>query len=153
MGTTKSKCITENKTKVPRFIFAFFSIFSFFSLSLQGNKNGNFLSKISQELLDLGFWNLVQTSGMTGCTVYKRISHIWLTSPFICPFFFLFSFSFSPNKFPLKVLQPLMAYCRGYVSFAHSLLYLITVCKNKNIVNSPQSTQPCDLWCFIQSEL
>ena len=35
---------------------------------------------------------------MTGCTVYKRISHIWLISPFICPFFFLFSFSFSPNK-------------------------------------------------------
>ena len=48
-----------------------------------------FPSQISQELLDLGFWNLVQTSGMTGYTVYKRISHIWLISPFIGPFFFL----------------------------------------------------------------
>ena len=48
-----------------------------------------FPSNISQKLLDLGFWNLVQTSGMTSCTVYQSISHIWLISPFICPFFFL----------------------------------------------------------------
>ena len=66
-----------------------FSIFSFFNLSLPGNKYGNFRQRFLRNLLDLGFWNLVQTSGMTGCTVYRRISHIWLISPFICPFFFI----------------------------------------------------------------
>ena len=40
MRTTK--CITENKTKVLRFILPSFSIFSFFNLSLQGNAYGNF---------------------------------------------------------------------------------------------------------------
>ena len=52
-----AKCITVNKTKVLRFIFAFFFNFSFF-LSLTPEKNMENMeisSKISQELLDLEF--------------------------------------------------------------------------------------------------
>ena len=48
MRTTK--CITVNKTKVQRFIFAFF--FYFFYLSILCNEYGNF-RQISQELLYL----------------------------------------------------------------------------------------------------
>ena len=44
--------------------FCLFFYFPFFYLSLQC-----FLSKISQELLDLEFLNLVQTLDMTSCTV------------------------------------------------------------------------------------
>ena len=53
MKTTK--CITENKTKMLRFIFAFFFYFPFFYLSLLCDEYGNFLSNISQDLLDLEF--------------------------------------------------------------------------------------------------
>ena len=49
---------------------------------------------------------------MTSCIVYKKISHILLTSPVICPFFF----------FPIECVAS-DGYPRGYVSFAHFLLY------------------------------
>ena len=52
----KTKCITVNKIKVLRFTFFFF--FSSFPFSTSHSKVMNickFLSKISQELLDLGF--------------------------------------------------------------------------------------------------
>ena len=48
-----------------------------------------FVVKGFSQPLDLGFLNLVQTPGMISCIVYKRISHILLINPFICPFFFL----------------------------------------------------------------
>ena len=51
--------------------FAFFFNFSFFyHLSFLCNAYGHFPSKISQELLDLGFWNFVHSFDMTSCTVY-----------------------------------------------------------------------------------
>ena len=51
---TISKCITENKTKVLRFIFAFFFIFSS-SISHSNVMNMAIFVKKFQELLDLGF--------------------------------------------------------------------------------------------------
>ena len=71
------------------FIFPSFSNFLFFHLSLLCNVYGDLPSKISQQLLDLGLLNLVQRLDMTSCAVLQRTSHILLTSPFICPFFFL----------------------------------------------------------------
>ena len=47
------------------------------------------MSKISQELLRLGFWNLVQMLGMTCCIMKKRISLLGTYHCLICPFFFL----------------------------------------------------------------
>ena len=47
------------------------------------------VNEISQELLRLGFWNLVQMLGMTCCIVEKRISMLLLIIPLICPFLFL----------------------------------------------------------------
>ena len=66
--TRMTKCITENKTKVPRFILPTFSIFSF-SISHSNKWIWKFSSKFSQELQSLGFWNLKQTLGMTSCIV------------------------------------------------------------------------------------
>ena len=51
---------------------------------------------------------------MTSCTVYRKFSHILLMSPFICPFFSLSNSSGITSD----------GYRRGYVSFAHFLLYL-----------------------------
>ena len=48
-----------------------------------------FSSKISQELLNLGFLNLVQMLGITSCIVQERISLLLLIIPFVCQFFFL----------------------------------------------------------------
>ena len=48
-----------------------------------------FSSKFSQELLNLGFLNLVQMMEMTCCIVWVRISLLMLIIPIICPFFFL----------------------------------------------------------------
>ena len=112
MRTTK--CVTDYKRKVLRFIFAFFSIFPFFlSLTLI------LLSKISQELLDLGFLKFVHTSDMTGCTVYKRIRHILL----IIPFTIFVHFSFFPINTTVMASD---GYHRGYVNFAHCFLYSTT---------------------------
>ena len=49
---------------------------------------------------------------MTSCTVYSRISHIWLISPFICPFFFLYEVY------------------RGYIVFAFSVRMFVCVSVN-----------------------
>ena len=46
-----------------------FQLFFFYHLSFLCNAYGHFPSKISQELLDLGFWNFVQSFDMTSCTV------------------------------------------------------------------------------------
>ena len=68
------------------------------------------MSKISQELVDLGFFSkFEQTSDMTSCNVYKRISHILLISSLICPFFFPIN----------KTVIASEGYRRGYVSFDH----------------------------------
>ena len=48
-------CITENKTKVLRLTFAFFFYFSLFLSITPKVMNMEISSKISQELLDLGF--------------------------------------------------------------------------------------------------
>ena len=48
-----------------------------------------FVSKISQELLNLEFQNLVQSLGMSSCIVYFRINNLWLINVFIYPFFSL----------------------------------------------------------------
>ena len=113
-----TKCITVNKTKMLRFIFAFFFYFPFFYHSLQC-----FSSKISRELLDLEFLNLVQTLDMTSCTVYKKIQpHIAYQS------FYFVHFSF----FPINVVWPLDGYHRGYVSFAHFLLYFSKYSSSSN---------------------
>ena len=61
-------CVKENNG-VYIYCFLLFPFFYFFHLSLQCNAYENFPSKISQELLDLGFLNLVQGFGMTSCTV------------------------------------------------------------------------------------
>ena len=65
--------------------------------------------KISQNLLDLGFWNLVQISGMTSCTVYKRISHILLISLSIFSFsIFLSHSNVTHMEFSSKISQELL---------------------------------------------
>ena len=67
-----------------------FCLFFHFSISLSNVIHiGKFVSKISQKLLRLGFWNLVQMLGMTCCIVWKRISILLLIVPIICSFFFL----------------------------------------------------------------
>ena len=53
----------RKKTKMLRLIFAFF-FFLFPSLTYIGKS----VSTISQELLHLGFWNMIQMLGMTCCT-------------------------------------------------------------------------------------
>ena len=65
-------------------------LFQFFTFSISCSKVMNmeiFLKDFSGTTWILKFG--IKTSGMTGCTVYQRISHIWHISPFICPFFFL----------------------------------------------------------------
>ena len=47
------------------------------------------MSKISQELLNPEFKNLVQSLGMSSCIVYLRIDNLRLIIPFIYPFFSL----------------------------------------------------------------
>ena len=82
-------CGTENQDAEIYFYHLFPFFLFFFHLSLQCNTFWKFVSKISQELLRLGLWNLVQMLGLTRCIVYKRISMLLLIIPFICPFFFL----------------------------------------------------------------
>ena len=69
------------------------------------------VSKISQELLRRGFWNLVQMLGMTCCIVLKRICLLLLIISFICPFFFL-----SSKTFHHRIL-------RSYYSQSLQILY------------------------------
>ena len=80
---------------------------------------------------------------MTTYTVYKRINHIMLISPFICPFLFLnhillicpfiCPFFLSQCSFCGQIFNPLsiwsfllMVTTGGMVSFAHFLLYFLT---------------------------
>ena len=67
-----------------KFYFCLLFLFFPFSISHSKVRIWKFSSKISQKLLKLRVWNLVQTSGMTDCTEYKRISYIWLISTYIC---------------------------------------------------------------------
>ena len=63
-----------------------------FSISHSNVIHGEFVSKIFQELLCLGLWNLIQMLGRTCCIVAhvgKRISLLLLLILYICPFFFL----------------------------------------------------------------
>ena len=64
-----AKYIVLQKIKLLMFIFPSFSIFLFFHLSLLCNADGDLLSKIFQQLLDLGLSNLVHRLGMTSCDV------------------------------------------------------------------------------------
>ena len=80
IGYDKLYCVLKNQPHM-----AYQSLYLSIFLSFQKY----FSSKFSQQLLDLGFRNLVQTSGMISCIVYKRISLILLISTFICPFFFI----------------------------------------------------------------
>ena len=68
-----------------------------FSLSpikiLTENLNVFFLSKMSQQLFDLGFWNLVQSLIVISCIVYKKNPKYCLSVPLFI------HFSFSPLKF------------------------------------------------------
>ena len=86
-------------------ILSSFSIFSFFQSLTPRLCIWKFSSKISPELLDLEFWNLVQTSDMRSCIIQPHIAYQSLY-----PFFF-----------PIKMASD--GYRRGYVSFAHFLLY------------------------------
>ena len=74
-------CVTKEQPHI-----AYQSLYLFIFLSLQWK---NFSSKISQQLLGLGFWNLVQSLIVMSCIVLQKNSHILLISPFICSFFFL----------------------------------------------------------------
>ena len=70
---------------------------------------------------------------MKSCTVYKRIKHILLISPFICPFFFQIN----------KTVMASDGYRRGYVSFAHCLQYITATGKylpNRFLANSPSTS-------------
>ena len=103
MRTTKY--ISENKTNVLRFIFVFFFCFPF-SISQSNVMNmeifvKDFTGNTKPRLL-------VQTSGMTICTAYKKTSHILLISRFICPFFFLSNEYFHERNLQQKVLFKLM---------------------------------------------
>ena len=65
----KQYCVNENKHANPHFAFFFFN-FSFFLLSLLYKTNGHFfLSKIPQQLLNLGFRNLVLSLIVMSCIV------------------------------------------------------------------------------------
>ena len=55
---------------------------------------------------------------MKSCTVEQRISHILLICPFI-------SFFFLSKQISSESVTTSDGYRRGYVSFAHSLLYLL----------------------------
>ena len=96
--------IVGQKTKMLRFIFTIFFHFSFFPSLTPVWYIGKFVSKISQELLCRGFWNLVQMLDMTCCIVSKRISMLLLIIPFICPFFFSLQITFFITEFcaPIK---------------------------------------------------
>ena len=73
-----------------RCFYLLFSNFHFFHLSLLYTTYRHFfLSKISQQPLELGFWNLEQSLIVMSCIVYEMNSYILLISPFICSFFFL----------------------------------------------------------------
>ena len=64
-----AKYIVGQKTKMLRFIFTIFFPFFLFSISHSSVIHREIVSKISQEQLHLGFWNLVQMFGMTCCIV------------------------------------------------------------------------------------
>ena len=78
-------CVTQNLKSQIYYISPF--ICSLFFLS----NETFFLSKISQQLLDLRFWNLFVLSliVMSCIVLQKQNSHILLISPFICSLFFL----------------------------------------------------------------
>ena len=103
-----AKYIVGQKTKMLRFIFTIFFHFSIFHSKVI---HMEVVSKISQELLRRGLWNLVQMLGMTCCIVLKRICLLLLIIPFICPFFFL-----SSKTFHHRIL-------RSYYSQSLQILY------------------------------
>ena len=70
-----------------------FSIFYFFLLSLFYNTYGHlFLSKISQQLLELWFWNMVQSLIVISVIVLQKTATYCLSVPLFI------HFSFSPMK-------------------------------------------------------
>ena len=90
--------ITENKIVILWFTFVFFFYFVSFPICHSYTNLHHFVSKISQGLLNLEFWNLVQSLGMTSCIVYLRINNLWLIIPFIYPFFSLSEKFFHHNS-------------------------------------------------------
>ena len=85
-------CVEENQGA--NIYFAFF--FIFFLPSLLCNAYGHFPSKISQELLDLGLLNLVQSFGRKVARCCNKESATYCLSVHL-----FLHFSFSPNKFLL----------------------------------------------------
>ena len=70
-------CVRENQHP-HAYHSIYLSIFSFSPINIS--------SKISQELMHLGFWNFVQTLGMTTCIVHEILSILMLIFLFTCPF-------------------------------------------------------------------
>ena len=81
--------------------FCLLFLFFLFSFSHSYVITMDFLSNISQKLLDIEF--LALTSDMTSCTVYKKSATNCLTFPLFVHFSF----------FPIKVVLPLMATAGG----------------------------------------
>ena len=119
-----------------------FSIFQFFLFSLLYKTYGHFfLSKISQQLLELGFWNSVKS--LIGLVVlcYKQTATYCLLFQFFLLSLLYYTYGhflskFSQSKLLDIGLWKLWQFClisesvttsdgyrRGYVSFAHFLLY------------------------------
>ena len=89
-----AKYIVGQKTKLLRFILPSFSFFPF--LTPCNTQTGKFVSIISQELLHLGFCNLVQMLWMICCITWKRTWLLLLILPF--NIFIFLSVQFSDIK-------------------------------------------------------
>ena len=59
---------------------------------------GKFVTNISQELLHVGFCNLVQVLWIICCFMWKRTRFVLLILPLISSFFFLSNFHISENS-------------------------------------------------------
>ena len=72
-------------------------LFPFFHLSLQCYTKWKFVTNISQELLHIGFCNLVQVLWIFCCFMGKRTRFLLLILPLSSSFFFLSNFQLSKN--------------------------------------------------------
>ena len=108
MGTTQMHYWKQNQCAEIYFCLSF-SIFSFFNLSLQGNKYGNFRQRFLRNYLTLGFWNLVQTSVWQVVLCIKESATYCLSV--ICPFFFWSLTKFSVTDFSAFIWARVFKFC------------------------------------------
>ena len=123
------------KTK-PRCWDLFLPSFSIFPISHSYVMNIEFFVKDFSGTTWPRILNLVQTSDMTSCTVYRKFSHILLISPFICPFFSLSNLSGMTSDGYRRGMWALLTFC--YISWTLKIWALRMIIWNYIWVIDPE---------------